>query len=168
MLVEFVVGVIMIMMVLLLCSTISIASPQTFDVSWQAQGSPGFITIDGKGAKASCQLDASGLGICEVPLADFKTGIDMRDKHMREKYLLTDKYPKAVLHIISATNHEWFGELTLKGKTKVVKGSYTLQKDGQLEAVFTITLDAYGIGVPSYLGVTVAKEVAIKVTGQVK
>ncbi len=32
----------------------------------------------------------------EVDLASVKTGIGMRDTHMREKYLETDKFPKAV------------------------------------------------------------------------
>ncbi|OGC95984.1 MAG: hypothetical protein A2W25_09580 [candidate division Zixibacteria bacterium RBG_16_53_22] len=35
----------------------------------------------------------------EVDLATLKTGIDMRDGHMRGQYLETDKYPKAIFEL---------------------------------------------------------------------
>lgn len=35
----------------------------------------------------------------EVDLASLKTGIELRDQHMREQYMETDKYPKAVFNL---------------------------------------------------------------------
>lgn len=152
---------------ILLAFVSNICLAATLDVSWQAVGSPGFIKIDGQGGKAECQLDAQGLGECSCALDAFKTGIDLRDHHMREKYLQTDKWPKASLKIASAAAGAFAGDLTLKGKTHPVKGAYEL-KDGAVEATFQVALDDYDVGVPSYLGVTVAKGVTVKVSGRVK
>jgi polyisoprenoid-binding protein YceI len=42
-------------------------------------------------------LKATGpLAQFEVDLNSLKTGIDLRDRHMREQYLHTDRYPKAI------------------------------------------------------------------------
>ncbi len=57
-----------------------------------------------------------------VDLATLKTGIDMRDGHLRsDKYLDTDKYPKATLKI---TKIDLAGRNTIKpGETTAIKAS---------------------------------------------
>lgn len=137
-------------------------------VTWEAHSTAGAINIDGKDGSAHCVLDTAGLGTCESQLGAFHTGIAKRDEHMRDKYLEVAKYPKATLKLTTAANGVFGGDLTLKGVTKPVNGKYTLSKDGLLEAVFTISLDDYGVGVPSFMGVTVAKDVTVKVAGSVK
>lgn len=53
----------------------------------------GFITVD------PGDIGGSASGIIEVDLASLKTGIGMRDSHMREQYLETDEFPKTVFEI---------------------------------------------------------------------
>lgn len=50
----------------------------------------GFITWEGEDTLSTSQV------YFEVDLASLDTGIGLRNKHMREKYLQTDTYPKAV------------------------------------------------------------------------
>jgi hypothetical protein len=157
---------------LFLSSTICIgAEARTFDVSWQAQGNPGFVKIDGAGGKASCTVNTvppyTGT-TCDCALDAFDTGIEKRNQHMREKYLETGKWPKATLKVMSVADGKFSGFLTLKGKEKPVSGTAVISKDGQLEASFSISLDDYGVGVPSWLGVTVAKDVTVTVKGSAK
>jgi len=152
----------------LLSSSICLAAKADLDVTWDATGSPGFVKISGEGGKATCELSVStGEGDCQCELDAFDTGIDLRNKHMREKYLETKKWPKAFLHIDKAVNGIFQGKLTLKGKSKPVSGKFSF-KDDLVDAIFTISLDDYKVGVPSYLGVSVAKDVAIRVQGKVK
>lgn len=161
---------------------------QTFegDVSWQAVGTQmdlglwkAGVLIDGTGGKATGWLAKTFVianpmqevltGEFDVKLAAFTTGIDLRDKHMRDKYLETAKFPNAHLSIVGAKAGEWSGTLQLKGQTKPVHGVYTLAADGTATAEFTVSLaDFSNIGVPSYLGVSVAKDVAVKVSGKAK
>jgi len=53
----------------------------------------GFVTVDPTDIKGSAK------GRFEVDLATLKTGISLRDQHMREKYLEVDKYPKAIFDL---------------------------------------------------------------------
>ena len=62
-------------------------------------------TFDGKtrAVQGSVTLDPTALGDSidvrvDVDLATLDTGISLRNKHMRENHLETDKYPQAVFH----------------------------------------------------------------------
>ena len=59
---------------------------------------PGGFGVDGKTHQLRIEDDGTTLKIT-VPLAGLQTGIGLRDKHMREKYLQVDKYPDAVLEV---------------------------------------------------------------------
>lgn len=131
-------------------------------VRFAAKGNPGFLRIDGEGGKVqgSVTEDAGNTtGELTVELKDFKTGISLRDEHMRDKYLEVAKFPLATLKLKSVTGETWTGDLTLKGVTKPVSGKVSADKI----ATFKVNLEEYPIGVPSYLGVTVAKEVEVVV-----
>lgn len=142
---------------------------------WESIGNPGFLRIHGKGGKITghiYQKDAATGGMFRVSLDDFTTGIALRDTHMKEKYLETAKHKEAVLYLDSAfipldKEFEWSGKLSLKGVEKPVKGRGKLHfKDGKkhVNASFSITVSDFGIEIPSYLGVTMAKDVDISVT----
>lgn len=140
-------------------------------VSWTAVGNPGFLKIDGKGGVPTGSAKLAGgvlTGSFEVQLKAYKTGIDLRDTHMKEKYLEVDKYPRAVLDVIvdgyvEGKEITWKGILELKGVKKPAAG--TVNVVGKtVKASFKVNLEDYpSIGVPSYLGVTVAKEVDVAV-----
>jgi polyisoprenoid-binding protein YceI len=145
-------------------------------VGFLATGSPGFLTIKGEGGKLSgeCRPLNKKKGHVEcflsVDLSHLTTGIDLRDSHMRDKYLEVKKHPKAFLNIGSVPTgdgeYDIQGILTIKGVSKPVTTRIKISTTNQIKEIsaqLQVTLSDYPIGVPSYLGVTVAKEVEISV-----
>lgn len=150
--------------------------PEQSPVTFLAVGKPGFLRIKGDGGKlqGSATVDQDLLsGEFTVLLNDFKTGMDLRDEHMKEKYLEVGKYPTAKLTLknvkIPAKPGEEFdfsGILELKSKSQPVSGKAKLESalDGNEvkgEATFKVNLPQYDVGVPKHLGITVAEDVDI-------
>ena len=152
----------------------------TSKAGFVATGSPGFLRITGEGGKVSglstvSQDGTRVSGDFAVDLTALVTGISLRDKHMKEKYLETQFHPKALLKLSdvaipaigeSPGEVSFKGDLTLKGVTRPVSGRGSLRRvDGKLlvAAEFPVTISEYPIGVPSWLGVTVAETVHISV-----
>ena len=143
-----------------------------------ATGKPGFLHINGEGASvhgtwaiAKDQLTAAEV---KIALKELSTGIDLRDSHMKEKYLEVEKYPEAVfrakdvaLGIKAPSDLELKGDLTLHGVTKPVTVALSLKDKGKSvegEGDFEILLSDFGIDIPKYMGVTVAETVKVHVT----
>jgi len=150
--------------------------PATSTLEFTAIGKPGFLRINGKGAKIEGSADKSGnmlSGTFQTRLNDFVTGIDMRDEHMKKKYLETDKYPTAVLKwsvptttLNGAKEVAFKGMLLLHGIEKEVTGTATVDpaadhKQFGVDATFPLKLSDFKIDIPKYLGVTVAEEVEV-------
>ncbi len=154
-------------------------SSQGGSVDTLAVGKPSFIKIRGKGEPAKGQLQIDGkkaTGTFEFNVATLDTGIDLRNEHMREKYLQVKEYPTAKLEIKNLELKEEFsvakakvadtpfeGELTLHGVTKPVSGRFRVGEQRDVTAAFKIKLSDFQIDIPKYLGVTVADEVTIDV-----
>jgi len=111
-----------------------------------------------------------------VSLTGLETGIALRDKHMREKYLEVEKYPDAKLTISrnslkfpnteAETHAEATGNLHLHGKSKPVPFSYRATRSGgsyHVTGNLRINIRDFDIAVPNYLGVTVKPDVDVKV-----
>ncbi len=64
-------------------------------VSFAATG-PAGMRIVGSSSDLSVSDDAQNITVT-VPLGNLKTGVDLRDQHMRDKYLEVPKYPNAEL-----------------------------------------------------------------------
>lgn len=153
------------------------AKSKNNSVEFNASGNPGFIRIAGSGAFLSGNVFGDNKGFSakfSVFIDDFKTGIELRDKHLKEKYLETKKYPYAILAVENLSGFKegesfpWQGKLTLKNNTKPVNGVATV-KGNTLSAKFKISLADYPeIGIPSYLGVTVAETIEISVDAEAK
>lgn len=133
--------------------------------------SPGFLAIDGEGGKVFGELktDSDGKlsGELASNLADYDTGIDLRNKHLREKYLEVKKYPEAKLTFsgvdMKAPSGKVEAKLTLKKETRKVIVNYH-KRDGTVYAKTSIEIKDYpSIGVPQWLGVTAASRVDIYV-----
>ncbi len=124
--------------------------------------------------------DASGRSEIHVDLASLTTGISLRDKHMRENHLQTDKYPEAVFVLTSMmlpetgilpgtrTEVKVTGNLTLHGVTKEITpvSHLTLDPNGgslHLQSEFSVTLQDYQIDRPQFLVMKLAEEQKIKV-----
>jgi len=80
----------------------------------------GFVTIDPTDATIDPQAEFA------VDLTSLKTGIDMRDTHMRENHLKTEKFPEAVFVLRKVTAGEG-GDLTDgQPKQMTLEGDFTI------------------------------------------
>jgi polyisoprenoid-binding protein YceI len=137
---------------------------------------PGGLQLTGTGSALVVEEKGEALEV-RVPLEKVTTGIGLRDNHMHEKYLETQKYPEAVLSVpraglkfpedgqsVDATAP---GTMTIHGTSKPVTFHYKAARKGksyQVKGDVNINMNDYGIGVPSYLGVTVKPPVDITAT----
>jgi polyisoprenoid-binding protein YceI len=129
------------------------------------EGSTEGVTVDDRGAEI----------VIVVPMSALSTGISLRDKHMKERYLETGKFPKAELHVKrdtiqalsgGATSGNVDGMLQLHGVEKHVATSYVASKSGDEYAVtakMDIDMREFGIEVPSYLGMSVKPNITVNV-----
>lgn len=112
--------------------------------------------------------------VVRVPLSGLKTGIGLRDTHMREKYLQVAQYPNAELSVPrsslkvpgdgAAASATAQGTLTLHGKTKPVSFHYEAKRAGStihVAGTLNLNMNDFGIQVPSYAGVTVKPDVTV-------
>jgi hypothetical protein len=133
-------------------------------VTFHAKG-PAGLGIDGRGKDVKMADTASSLEV-----------IALRDRHMREKYLETKKYPMAKLHVGKSgiqfpsggktVNAQGVGLLTLHGVTKRVPFHYAATGTHQranVEGHLHVNMNDFNIHVPSYLGVTVKPDIEVTV-----
>lgn len=150
---------------------------------FDAIGKPAMINIKGTGAKAQGVLTVSSgaaNGDFSLNLKSFTTDMDLRDEHMKEKYLEVDKpgHETAKVKIDQKVNvpeipqngiwepKELKGVLTLHGVTREVPITCRLTiKDYMASGVvsFKIKVQDFKIEIPSFAGVTMADEVDVKV-----
>jgi polyisoprenoid-binding protein YceI len=118
-------------------------------------------------------------GSLVVDLRTLDTGINLRNDHLREKYLEVDKapgYDKATLSEIDLKSLNpdapegkgtFTASLMLHGTKKTVTGTTEIRKSGsglRVKASFPVNLPDYGIPEPRYLGVGVKNVVQVEVT----
>jgi len=149
--------------------------PEGNSVEFTAIGKPGFLEINGTGAVASGTIvEEVGKvsGTIEVLLSPLKTGLELRDKHMKEKYLDVAKFPKAVFVLDPVlplgTGFAFTGKLTVKADTVAVSGKAKINtirpNEQEVTAEFSIPVfELKSVGVPSYMGITVADKITVKI-----
>ncbi len=111
-----------------------------------------------------------------VPLSNLTTGISLRDKHMREKYLQVGTYPDAELEVArtalsvpkpgAESAADVPGVLRLHGQNKSVTVHYSAKRDGDtmhVNGTVHFNMNDFGIEVPKYLGITVKPDVDVQV-----
>lgn len=171
---------------LLFLPALSFAIPLTSGngkTEFLAVGKPSAIKIkgEGKGPEGQFDLKKSGAGYAltaeiTFDLDTLDTGISLRDRHMKEKYLETSKFKSATVKIkdapvaaeAAAGNGDFKvpGTLTLKGVEKPVEISLKLETSGeQVKCLssFKVALTEFPLEIPKYAGITVANEVEVKV-----
>jgi polyisoprenoid-binding protein YceI len=138
-------------------------------------------------ANGFIELDPSGTGEgahgeLHVDLVSLKTGLDLRDKHMRQDHLETGKYPEAVFSLVSLTLPS--GGLPEGERTRVtVQGTFKLHgvektiepetyltlrhaaagSSLQIESNFIVKLADYQIKRPQFLLMRLAEEQHVRV-----
>ncbi len=113
-------------------------------------------------------------GSLHVDLQMLDTGIGLRTRHMREKYLEVQKGPEFATATLEDIRVERLdgktaikGMLRLHGIRREVTGTAEIrQADGgaRVEAQFPVRVSEFDIPKPSYLGVGVRDEVQVKVS----
>lgn len=153
-------------------------------IEFLAIGNPGFLKINGKGngPQAEFEIKDNTLnGKFEIDLKTLDTGMNLRNSHMKEKYLQVDKYPKAILSVENQKLDEGWsidkpeikgkkiaGHLEVHGVKKPVEVLYSLNNDKKIQAEFDIKISDFNIEIPSFMGVTVADKVTVKVESEIK
>lgn len=125
----------------------------------------------------------SATGRFAVPVKEMRTGIDLRDSHMRGEqggvWLEAAKYPEIVLEVTKTTpvkdaksQYDYEGKLTIHGVTKDVKGRALIRfipasvagparlGEGDWVRVKTdidVAIEDYGIKIPEGVGPKVSK-----------
>ena len=150
-------------------------------VQFEAIGRPSMIKIkgEGEGAISRLQLNQNKIsGEITFSLASLKTGIGLRDEHMKEKYLQVKTHPQAKIRFSdfqlplswslqnpALTTADFRAILSLHGVDREITGTYTIESANlKSSAQFEIKLSDFKIDIPVYLGVKVADVVKINVT----
>lgn len=113
--------------------------------------------------------------VVTVPLKNLDTKIELRNKHMREKYLEVDKYPNAELTVARSAlkvngadaSGEAAGTMKIHGREKQVVFKYSAKKTGPGYAVngsTTLNIKDFGIEEPSFMGASVKPNVDVNVS----
>ena len=153
---------------------VSVKCPMTVGGSFEARTAALTGTLT-----ASATPPSSLEGSLAVDLRTVDTGIDLRNEHLREKYLEVDKgagYDQAILSDVTlqgvnpdgpAGKGSFTGSLMLHGVKKTVMGPVELRQAGtgwRVRASFPVNLPDYNIDKPRYLGVGVKDTVQVSVT----
>lgn len=177
----------------LVLATAAIASADTLEmqirrarVSFKSEAP--LETINGRTSQASgtFRIDPSNLaatrGTITVPVASLRTGIDLRDEHLRgEDWLDAGSHPNATFEITGVTgasslsanedaNVTVRGNFTIHGVTKPVTARTRVQWDGGTRvrgrAQFTVKLDEHGVDIPSIVQAKVSNEITVRIDFQ--
>jgi polyisoprenoid-binding protein YceI len=111
----------------------TLSEARSASVVFTAAG-PAGLMIEGKTSELGV-TEAQGNVSIVVPLANLDTGISLRNRHMREKYLEVEKYPRAELVVSRAAlglsagggdaHGKIPGQMTIRGRTRPVTVEYT-------------------------------------------
>lgn len=154
------------------------------EVKFTAIGKPGFLKIKGESKEkfptGAIKIEnGNATGNFDFDLKSLDTGINLRNEHMKDKYLQVGQYPTAQLSIKSFPIEEkdlntnfkksFKGTLTLHNVTKDINGDIEYTASSKKTLVhFTIKVSDFKIDVPQYMGVTVSETVDIETSLQFK
>jgi polyisoprenoid-binding protein YceI len=104
-----------------------------------------------------------------VQLATLQTGIELRDRHMREEVLEVQRFPVAKLRVrnpplpATSTAGTTRAELTVHGQTRPVEVTFQVAPRTGYDVIATFRMDLrdYGMNAPTYLGVKVKPEIDV-------
>lgn len=166
---------------LALAATASAGWTQTGDAAAGFTGTgPAGFKLEGKTKAVTVKDDGKALTVV-VGLKDLETGIALRDKHMREKYIEVDKHPEATLAVPldalkvpedgASLEAEAKGTFTVHGVSKELAFKYKASCKGgtcDVEGTAQANFKDHGVNVPSYMGITVKPGITVRARFQVK
>lgn len=161
----------------------AVLDPSKGRTEFKAVGRPAAIKIVGEGAgpegeiktlKAGDDLILSGE--VQVNLDSLKTGISLRDDHMKEKYLETGKFKTAILKfkdnrlqkatLLAGEEIKTTAQLVFRQIEKPVEIILRMNRENETFKIlsqFQMRLSDFQVPVPTYAGITVADFVDVKV-----
>ncbi|MDH5415520.1 MAG: hypothetical protein OEW87_15395 [Flavobacteriaceae bacterium] len=100
----------------------------------------------------------------KIPIKTLKTGIELRDNHLKKK-LGQEIDKNAALLLIEANGSAGNGKaiFLVLNKKQTVNYRYTKLSNNRIEAMFSIKLDEFNISGINYMGVGVENTVQVKV-----
>jgi len=126
--------------------------------------------------KSSSLLNiGTGEVVITIPIKSFEFEKALMKEHFNEKYLESEKYPRAIFqgkfvpniqHTIDQQSVTAIGKLTIHGVTREVQLPGTIEwKDSQVlaKASFIVRLEDYQIKIPQILWQNIAEEVSVSV-----
>jgi len=133
------------------------------NISFTVELSPmGSFTANAKNVTGSISKSGSvysGENII-LKVADLKTGIELRDKHLKEKQLEMSKFPEITMLKAKGANGK--GVCLLKVKNVQEKVNFTFKEDKKkINFEMKLSLKKFKFAEISYLGVSVQDEVSI-------
>jgi polyisoprenoid-binding protein YceI len=152
---------------------VRVVCPMTVGGSFEARTGAMHGTVTTGGAGAALGGDLS------VDLRTLDTGIGLRNEHLWSTYLEVGRgqgFDRAVLSEIRLGDAEpgklagrtsFTGSFLLHGTTKPIAGQANVRREGRsvhVDASFPVTLAAFGIEKPRYLGVGVKDQVTVTVS----
>ncbi|MGK5094997.1 YceI family protein [Deltaproteobacteria bacterium TL4] len=143
-------------------------------VSYQGVVEPGKMKLEANLQESDAQLTISNV-LLTIPVDALSSGISLRDRHMREKVFTTPEGSTPPIVFQSAQNTcallsgssdcQLVGELQMSGQQQSLSVPLHLVKqEGHWKASgeIAVSLEAFKIKVPAYLGVKVENLVIIK------
>lgn len=136
----------------------------------------GNLKIEAKTSELHVDEDPNGVVTVRVPLAGLDTGIALRNRHLREKYLHTDKYPNAELSVARSAlafpaegqtaTQSAPGTMKLHGASKPVTFTYSARREGaayRVHGTVRVNINDFAIETPQFLGIKVNPNVDVSV-----
>jgi polyisoprenoid-binding protein YceI len=131
------------------------------------------ITAENKKASGIFNQD-NGEIVFSIPISGFKFAKALMQEHFNEKYMESDKFPKATFQgkverfdkNSNTQSAKAIGKLTIHGVTKDVEIPGTITKQGnklQMNAKFMVKLADYNIAIPQLLWQNIAEQVEVTV-----
>ncbi len=140
--------------------------------SFKGVGPAGF-KIEGATSNVTLKDDGKTLTVV-VNLKELNTGIELRDKHMRDKYLEVEKFPEATLAVPldaitfaadgKTSEGSAKGTFSVHGKSKEVSFKYKMTNTGgtcAIEGEAAVNFKDFDVNVPSYMGITVKPDITV-------
>lgn len=156
-----------------------IATPSQGQVVFRAKALGLKFEGQGHGVEGCAVEQPQVTGEFKFDLETLKTGLSLRDSHMKENYLETQKFPFAKLKLKEVVgfnasqpegHYDFKGDLEVHGVTKEIqKGRVEIKKIANsltVVALFNARISDFQIPLPQHAGLVVKDEVEIQVTSQ--